>query len=202
MMRLRLSRALLPTLVLTILTATAGACGRGDQGDGGSQEDGARTQPNAKGGSAAPAPGAAAFAFTQADLDAYERGMKREIELVRAAKERERKAKSPQERFQAVQAQWEDQTIPGGAKSAGIPEERYRRTRETVDGVLQTLDFQGKIDGPMSMDTARATPEMKERLRSDPFAALPPASAAALRARLNRLVPVWVSYVNLTAIGG
>lgn len=35
-----------------------------------------------------------------------------------------------------------------------------------------------------------------------PFAELAPASAAALRARLDRLVPIWIQYTELTAVNG
>jgi hypothetical protein len=54
----------------------------------------------------------------------------------------------------------------------------------------------------MELDTTRASPEAKARMRSDPFAELPPESAAALRARLDQLVPVWIEYVRLTATAG
>jgi hypothetical protein len=197
MMRPRRCRALLGALLLVLPPA---ACGRGaDRSEASGDRPGA--------GSVAESPAASArsgqpFAFTEADLDAYERGLAKEMELVRAAQERERTAKTPEERAQATQAQWEDQTIPEGARSAGVPEQRYRQTRETVNRVLQTLDFQGKIDGPMEMDTAHASPAMRQRLTTDPFAELAPASATALRARMDRLVPLWSQYVRLTAVAG
>ena len=74
--------------------------------------------------------------------------------------------------------------------------------RETVTGIFQTLDFQGKIDGPLSMDLSRADAATKERLARDPFADLSSDSAAALRAQMDRLVPVWIDYVMLTAVAG
>ena len=144
----------------------------------------------------------AAFAFTDADLDAFERGLAKETELVKAAKARESAATTPEERGLATQAQWKEQTAPEAAKSLGVSPERYAQTRETVNRVLETLDFQGKIDGPLELDTARAAPEMRQRLMADPFAELAPSSAAALRARLDRIVPVWVEYVRLTAVAG
>lgn len=150
-------------------------------------------------GAASPA---GAFAFTEADLEGYERGLAREIELVREAKERERTATTPEERARASQAQWEDQTAPEGARTSGLSLERYRETRRTVNRVLETLDFQGKIDGPMEMNVELASAEMRARLTNDPFAELAPASAAALKARMDRLVPVWVEYVRLTAVAG
>lgn len=144
----------------------------------------------------------AAFAFSDADLDAYERGMRKEIELVQAAKERGANAKTPEERGAAAQAEWETTTGPAAAQAIGAPVDRYQATRRTVNRVFQTLDFQGKIPGPMELDTVRASPEMKQRLASDPFADLAPASAAALRARLGPLSAVWIEYTKLVAVAG
>ena len=183
-----------------------GACGR----DSGQTDQQASDTP--AGGAAASAPSAATSDATSppdtpaelstADLDAYARGIAKEIELVRAAKEKASSATTPEERGAAAQAQWEDQTIPEGARSAGLAADRYRHVRETVHRVFQTLDFQGKIDGPMQMDTARATPEMRQQLASDPLDALSPASRTALRARMDQLVPTWIQYVKLTAVAG
>jgi hypothetical protein len=130
------------------------------------------------------------FAFTEADVAAYEKGLGEEIALVRAA------------RALAVQDEWEDHTIPGGAQAAGLSVDRYRKVRKAVNHVLETLDFQGKINGPLELDLEHAAPDMKQRLTSDPFAELAPASAAALRARMSSLVPVWVKYVELVAVNG
>ena len=118
---------------------------------------------------AAAASGKQDVSLTGERLDAFERGLKREIEAVRAA---------------------------------GLPVDDYREIRETVNGVFRTLDFQGKIEGPLSMDLSRADAATKERLARDPFDDLPPESAAALRERMNRLVPVWIEYVTLTAVAG
>ena len=189
------SRALCPLLVVTLL-----ACGGGDQGDG-SADAGAGSAAGSAAGSGDAAAGRP-FAFTEADLDAYERGLTKEIELVRAAQQRASSATTPQARGDAMQAQWKEQTMPEAARAIGVAPERYAQVRETVHEVLQTLDFQGKIDGPMQMDTASATPEMRARLARDPLGELPPASAAALRARLDRLAPLFAQYVTLTAVGG
>jgi hypothetical protein len=142
------------------------------------------------------------FEFTDADLDAYARGMQKEIELVKAARARADSAKTPEERGAATQAAFETATTPAAAQAIGAPLDRYQATRHTVNRVFETLDFQGKIPGPMQIDTARASPEMKKRLRGDPFDDLAPASAAALRARLDALSRVWIEYVNLVALNG
>ena len=198
--------ALTRCCTLLLLSLGAASCGGRGGGDAAQTPGAAGSAGGAQTASPAAAPAggaaAAAAALTDADLDAYERGIAREIELVKAAQEGERTATTPQARGEAMQAQWKEQTMPAGAQSAGLPPERYRDVRETVNRVLETLDFQGKIDGPLSMDTARATPEMRQRLASDPFAALPPASAAAIRGRLDRLARLWGDYVKLTAVAG
>ena len=144
----------------------------------------------------------APFAFTDADLDAYEKGMRKEIELVHAAKARGDSAKTPEERGAASQAAFESSTAPAAAQAVGAPVDRYQATRRTVNRVFETLDFQGKIPGPMEIDTARASPDMKKRLAGDPLDELPAASAAALRARLDALSRVWIEYMNLVALNG
>ena len=185
-----------------LLALALAACG-GGSGDSDVPEDtsGAAIAGAAAAGGAG-GEGEAPLAFTAADLDAWERGMTKETELVRAAQERGRTATTPAERGEAAQAAFPERTAEEGARAAGMPLERYRRLRETVNSTLQTLDFQGKVDGPTSIDTARVGPEMKARLAADPVAALPPESAAAFRARLDRLVAVWSEYMRLTAMAG
>lgn len=148
------------------------------------------------------APTSATFAFTDADLDAYARGIAKEIELVKAAQQKANTATTPEERGEAMQAQWEETTVPEAARLAGIDAERYRQTRETVHEVLKTLDFQGKIDGPLSIDLSRVDEASRAKLARDPFADLSPQSAAALRAKMDQLVPLWSEYVALTAVAG
>jgi hypothetical protein len=160
------------------------------------------------GGSDAPAvdegeAGATAPAeLTAADLDAWERGMKAEIAAVRAAGDRAASASTAQERADAAGAGQERATIPQGAEAAGLAVDRYRQVRETVNEVFRTLDFQGKIDGPLSIDLSRVDPATKERLARDPFADLPGDSAAVLREQMDRLLPVWIEYVEMTAVAG
>jgi hypothetical protein len=140
--------------------------------------------------------------LTDSRLDAYERGLKREIEAVRAAQELSANAKTAEERGKAIQAAFEHVTIAQGAAAAGLPADEYGELREVVNGIFQTLDFQGKIDGPLSIDPTRVDAATKERLARDPLADLSPESAEVLRARMDRLVPVWIEYVNLTAVAG
>jgi hypothetical protein len=178
----------------------AAAC-TGGRSDTVKSSDSASTVPPSI-GTGVGTPAEAPFAFTNADLDAYERGMRKEIELVKAARARGDSAKTPEERGAASQATFETSTAPAAAQAMGAPVDRYLATRRTVNRVFETLDFQGKIPGPMEIDTAHASPEMKKRLSRDPLTELAPASAAALRARLTPLSQVWIEYVKLVAVNG
>ena len=135
-------------------------------------------------------------------LNAYERGIRKEAEAVRLAQRRSSEAKTPQERGEAIQASFEHATIPLGAEAAGLDIDRYRVLRDTVNEIFRTLDIQGKIDGPISMDLSRVDEATKQRLARDPFGDLPASSAEALRKEMDRLVPAWIEYVNLTAVAG
>ena len=141
-------------------------------------------------------------AFTEADLDQFERGLRREIDAVKAAQEKAASASTAQARGEAIQAQWETATIPLGAEASGLSEPRYRHVRDGVNRVFTLLDFQGKIDGPLSIDLDRADAETKARVSGDAFADLAPEDAKALRARMDRLVPLWSEYKKLVAVAG
>jgi hypothetical protein len=141
-------------------------------------------------------------AFTETDLEKFERGLRTEIEAVRAAQAQAASATTAQQRGEAMQAQWETATIPRGAEASGLPGTRYSDIREAVNHVFTTLDFQGKIDGPLSIDLERADAETKKRVSGDAFAGLPAEAAMALRARMDRLVPLWSEYKQLVAVAG
>lgn len=151
-------------------------------------------------------PGRAATAvsvdLTDARLEALERGLRAETGAVRDAQARARTATTPQERGEALQAAFEDATVRQGAEAAGMPQDEYRQLRTVVTDTLRTLDYQGKIDGPLSVDLSRVDAATRDRLSRDPLAALSPAAADALRRRMGSLVPVWLEYVQLTAVAG
>lgn len=192
-MRLRLRLRTLPALTFALAVAAVAACGGGGD-DSGDAAPGASSQ-------ALPADAGGAAAFNAEDLAAYERGLARELELVKAARAAADTASTPESRGAAMTAQFETSTIPEGAEASGLGE-RYASIRETVHTTMRTLDMQGRIDGPVSIDTARASAETKAKLARDPIADLPPDAAAALRARLDAVAAQWAEYVRLTAVGG
>jgi hypothetical protein len=141
-------------------------------------------------------------AFTGDDLEKLARGLRKEIDAVKAAQAKAASASTAQERGEAIQAQWDTATIPLGAEASGLPAPRYRSVRNAVDQVFTTLDFQGKIDGPLSIDLDRADAETKARVSGDAFTDLAPEAATALRANMDRLVPLWSEYKQLVAVAG
>jgi hypothetical protein len=54
----------------------------------------------------------------------------------------------------------------------------------------------------VSLDLQRADAETKARVSGDAFGELPVESATALRARMDRLVPLWSEYKTLVAVAG
>ena len=193
---MRLDRRLLAGLCLA--ACVAAGCGGGGNSD--SPESATRQERPA---SVEPATAASAAASISAEeLAAYERGIQKEIEAVLAARRAGAAATTAEERGKAAQAEWDTATIPQGAAASGLDEGRYRAVRSAVHELLQTLDFQGKIDGPLSMDLTRADEATKARLSRDAFADLPADSAAVLRAAVPRLTPVWSEYMTLTAVAG
>lgn len=182
------------TWCVTVGLAGMVACG------GAETESAASAQPSAP--RAGETAGTSGAAFTAADLEAYARGMAREVAAVRDAEKAEAAATDAASRSRAMQMKWDTATIPQGAEAAGLPVERYRAVRESVNEVFKTLDFQGKIDGPMQIDLSRVDEATKARVARDPFSDLTAESAAALRAAMDRLVPIWIEYVKLTAVAG
>jgi len=152
-------------------------------------------------GNGLPAPGAP-LSLTAADVDGFVKGITKEAELVHDGLERARVAATPVERGNAIQSTFEENTMTNAVEASGLPLERYRLVRQTLSRLLTTLDFQGKIDGPQSVDTAHADAEMKARLASDPYSALDSGSAEIVKSKLSTIVPAWIRYVTLTAVSG
>ena len=152
-------------------------------------------------GNGMPAPGAP-VSLTAADVDGFVKGITKETELVHEGQERAKVAATAVERGNAIQSTFEENTMKNAVEASGLPLERYRLVRQTLSRLLTTLDFQGKIDGPQSVDTAHADAEMKGRLASDPYSALDSGSAEIVKSKLSTIIPVWIQYITLTAVNG
>lgn len=144
----------------------------------------------------------AAITLSAQDLDGFEKGLAEEIRLVKEGQLRAAKASTPTERGNAIQSTFEENTTKSAIPISGLSFERYHQVRDLMSRLLTTLDYQDKIPGPQSVDTARADSAMKARLHSDPYNEVDSASAALVKSRLDRIAPLWIEYVKLTVAGG
>jgi hypothetical protein len=174
------------------------ACAKGETPGG--SDSAAATVP-ADNGNGMPAPGSP-ISLTAADVDGFVKGITKEAQLVREGQVRAGKAVTAVERGNAIQSTFEENTMKNAVEASGLPLERYRLVRQTLSRLLTTLDFQGKIDGPQSVDTAHADADMKARLASDPYSALDSGSAELVKSKLSVIAPAWIDYITLTAVSG
>jgi hypothetical protein len=110
------------------------------------------------------------FVLTAADLDAYERGVRREITIVEGAKAKVRSSRSGTDTLSALGTAIPQETQQKGAEAAGISVDRYRQVVDAVDAILAAAD----LDAPMTKmmadaakDTANVPPEMRAQLREN-----------------------------------
>ena len=144
----------------------------------------------------------AGVSLTAQDLDGFEKGLTEEIRLVKQGKLRAERASNPTDRGNAIQSTFEENTTKSAIPVSGLSFERYHQVRDVMSRLLTTLDFQDKIPGPQSVDTAMADSAMKARLHSDAYHELDAASAQLVKSRLDKIAPKWIEYTKLTIAGG
>ncbi len=121
------------------LAALLAACAGGGDGEGNAEDSAAAAESAAAAVPATPPSmqGAPTDApLTVADLDAYEKGVAREIEVIDAAAKDLGAAKSSTDTLAALGKAMEHETRAAGAAAAGVPIDRYRTISTTVDGWL------------------------------------------------------------------
>ena len=198
------------TLVLALMLAsTLAACGKdeappADDADTATAEaaDAATAEAEAPAGAAdtAQAPDdTVAQPLVESDLDAYVKAVRREIEMlephvdaVKAAREKKDTTAETAALFAMSQPYDEE-----AAKAAGLEVERYKHVRNAIDEVLSKRQavklLEQQVATMEAADTSGATPEQKAEhdkaiaefraLLEDPYAALPPDVATAMKAR-------------------
>ena len=158
-----------------VMVALLAACGGGGDGDADTSAM-ADTSSSATAAEVPPA-GASASAvdapITASDLDAYEKGVAREIEVIEGAGRDLAAAKSGTDSLTALGKAMEHETKSAGAQAAGIPIERYRHVTSTVDGWL----------GGASMDEPLKK-QLDESEKS--IASLPADQQAAMKTNLEQ----------------
>lgn len=127
---IRPARRLLPTVTLALLAACAGGTDAADEVDSLALADSATAAPTA-----APAPDVAAEP-TLADLEAYDRALAAEVEVLRSVLEQRAAARSGADTIAALLAATEGETAPIAAERAGIDVDRYRRLDDAFGSAL------------------------------------------------------------------
>ena len=119
------------------------------------------------------AAGAAEAPITEADLDAYERALTAEVELLRAAVQSRAEARTSEDTLAAMTAAMEAETEPAAAERAGIAVERYRRLDDAFGrAVGARLQSPGMLESLGGGDTSF-------------LASLPATEAAERRAQIE-----------------
>lgn len=175
------------------LALALGGCGHGsapaDDAGAGVPQGQAEAQPQPSPetpAAAAPAstPEADAARPLQAsDLDAYAKGMQKEIAVRQAASDKAAEAKAANDQETEVSALAELTSVEvteAGAQAAGLDRARYNFVVSTIDHVLGTLEMNAMM--ARMGDAAQA-----RKLQSDPYAGLAPEVASALKARADEL---------------
>ncbi|MFC3715422.1 hypothetical protein ACFONC_04580 [Luteimonas soli] len=192
-MTTRRMAAIAGVAALLAITIALARCSNGPAPDGKSEPPVAANPDAAEGATASDATSTdEAFELTPALLEAYAKGLRKEAEIIR------RPGRGTH--YGVTISKYGDEAQEVVA-AAGLSIDDYRAIQDVVDPVFTTLNFQGKIGPPRSIDVERA-PEWKQRLAGDPFDELSPASAKVLREHMDILVPPWSEIIALTAQHG
>src|SRR3546814_20864980 len=118
-----------------------------------------------------------AFELTPALLQAYAKGLHKEVEIIR---------RPGRGTHYGVTISRYGEERPEVVATSGLSIDDYRAIRDLVDAVFTTLNFQGTISPRRSLDLERA-PDGRHRIPGHPLAELSPATANGRRA--NRTNP-------------
>jgi hypothetical protein len=142
-----------------------------------------------------------------ADVPAIEAGLSAEIELLTQVADEVAKGVEP-ERYTELALSVHDDSVAAGVRASGIDAPRYDRLKEEVFAVLGAVEMRAMLQKQAAeADTAGldadTQAEMKRNQQAmldsvpDPYAALDPILAEALRAREPRLMELRAQNVGL-----
>ena len=151
-----------------------------------------------------------------ADVDAYERGLAAEVEVLREAVERRAGARTGEDTLSAIMAATEMQSVPAAAERAGLDVDRYRRLENAFGQVLSKRVMNPALLAQTAQaDTsqlAQLPAEAQERARANmreaaaafsdsaTYRTLPPALHDTVRQRADaRLDALWKERNELRA---
>lgn len=189
-------RVFIASFVLLPLSA---ACGTGgDATDSAVADTAAALATASPGAAAAPSTAEPADApLSPSDVDAFERGLRAELEAVNKAIADKAAAKSGTDTLSAIMGATEQQTVEAGARAAGLSVDRYRTIVNAISGALAARQGQAMMANMPQPDTSSLTAEQKAQVRKNaeemknafgnPFKDLPPDVASALEPRAPAL---------------
>lgn len=207
-------RAVPAALLISLLAGCGGADPGGsapaDDSGNSPQASGVAEEAPATGGPAAASPDAAeTFVLSAADVAAYERGLRREVEMLEAAEERLGQAERDEDRLEILGDIQPQELRRAGAAAAELAEGRYELIANAVNDVLGKLDM-GEATRqmmPSEEDLAEMPPEVRERVEEnvrqmqaafgDPYEGLDQAAAAALEARVDEIRRLRAEHLGL-----
>ena len=182
-----------------VLLPLSAACGTGgDATDSAVADTAAALATASPGAAAAPSTAEPADApLSPSDVDAFERGLRAELEAVNKAIADKAAAKSGTDTLSAIMGATEQQTVEAGARAAGLSVDRYRTIVNAISGALAARQGQAMMANMPQPDTSSLTAEQKAQVRKNaeemknafgnPFKDLPPDVASALEPRAPAL---------------
>lgn len=205
---------------LVILALQLAACG-GDTGDDGARPEAAPPvardetspmPPPEETSTAAERPDVAAeqaYMLTAADIDVYEQGLRREIEILRSDRERYQQAESDEERLEILAHIQPRELRREGAAAADVPEERYARILTAINDVLGKREMAAASESmaPSAADLANMPADVRARVEEnlreareawgDPYAGLSAETTEALQRRAEDLARLRAEHIGL-----
>lgn len=111
------------------------------------------------------AAGADAVTLTAGDFDVYERGLRKEIDLVRQV-QAEYASAGPAEQAGVLLRALPEETMPTAAREAGVSLDHYRSVAGILDEALGARAMSTMMTGMMAgMDTTDLSPDVREQVR-------------------------------------
>jgi hypothetical protein len=152
-----------------ILLPFINACGGGeDAADLAAETAAAAVDTASPGAVVAPATAEPADApLSPADIDAFERGLRAELEAVNKAIADKAAAKTGTDTLSAIMGATEQQTVEDGARAAGLSVDRYRTIVNAISSALAARQGQAMMANMPQPDTTDLTAEQKEQLRKN-----------------------------------
>lgn len=152
---------------------------------------------------------ASAAGPTVADVAAYEQGLRREIEVLRDARDRLQQAEGDEQRLEILGEIQPHELRRHGAAAAGASEARYNQITSAINDVLakREMGAASRQMMPSPADLESMSPEQRAQVEDnlrqmqaawgDPYEGLEPATAEAVEQRADELARLRAEHIGL-----